>query len=562
MPYPNHHACRMRDPGDFVPGSMRTVKKENAAILIGKLKSSGNIATQSIRYPVDKWTESGARAQCEKNKGIMFEPAEPTSNHSAVFDPVPVEISDADFDLLIDAGEIEPIGNFAQITGGNVDELPTREIIGVEIFAAGTWTDMYGHRHNVTAADLDEMVANFNRLRNHVKPTLRLLHTSNRDQMRLTARPAVGWFKNLYRRGTKLVADIANVPLKIAELVKAGAYRRISAEIAFTFYDESNKRRFKNVVVGAALLGHEMPAVNTLADVANLYSIDPGNITEFDYCESSDWNETITNRDDLHVVGFCFAEMSPDNTKPMKGGEKMTDDERKKMETMDERIRVLETGATESASKFATIAEVLGIDADGDVVDAVKSLKSANETLSNELSMATKKRMDAEIDAVFQHARDEKKFIPAHEPMLRSTFKTYVANADADGNVCFIDENGNEQNGSPADAMTAYFAAMPPMANMNENGEINDHTGGNEDNAGDDSVPPDIARYAKHAGIGIDAATAKIDAEIETLRSENDALSYPDAMKIVCAKSGFGANPKTYIPETDDDSDDDDDEVI
>ena len=79
MPYPNFHACRIRDPGDFVQDSFRTISREHEgksySIIVGKLKEGGSMVEQTYRYPKESWTESEARSHCKSHDGKLFEPA-------------------------------------------------------------------------------------------------------------------------------------------------------------------------------------------------------------------------------------------------------------------------------------------------------------------------------------------------------------------------------------------------------------------------------------------------------------------------------------------------------
>ena len=79
MPYPNEHACRLRDPGDFQANSFRRESRESDGkrydVIMGRLKGESSMTEQAYRYPKDIWTEAEARAHCKEHKGILFEPA-------------------------------------------------------------------------------------------------------------------------------------------------------------------------------------------------------------------------------------------------------------------------------------------------------------------------------------------------------------------------------------------------------------------------------------------------------------------------------------------------------
>lgn len=80
MPFPNEHACRLRDPDDFQAGSFRRVSRETSGgkrfdVIRAALKSDGITQDQSHRYSTDTWSEADARQHCEEHNGILFEPA-------------------------------------------------------------------------------------------------------------------------------------------------------------------------------------------------------------------------------------------------------------------------------------------------------------------------------------------------------------------------------------------------------------------------------------------------------------------------------------------------------
>jgi len=78
MPFPNEHACRLRDPGAFQEGRFRrTTRKSDGktySIIMGRLKGSDTMTEQSYRYPKDSWTAAEARAHCKRHDG-RFEAA-------------------------------------------------------------------------------------------------------------------------------------------------------------------------------------------------------------------------------------------------------------------------------------------------------------------------------------------------------------------------------------------------------------------------------------------------------------------------------------------------------
>lgn len=78
-PYPNEHACRLRDPGEFQPNSFRRVAREHEgkeySVIMGKLKGETTMTEQAYRYPKDNWSVAQARSHCRDHDGSEFSPA-------------------------------------------------------------------------------------------------------------------------------------------------------------------------------------------------------------------------------------------------------------------------------------------------------------------------------------------------------------------------------------------------------------------------------------------------------------------------------------------------------
>lgn len=78
-PYPNEHACRVREPGEFQKNSFRRISRKadgkTLNIIIGRLKGKTTTTTQAFRYPKTEWTADQARQHCKRNNGKTFEPA-------------------------------------------------------------------------------------------------------------------------------------------------------------------------------------------------------------------------------------------------------------------------------------------------------------------------------------------------------------------------------------------------------------------------------------------------------------------------------------------------------
>ena len=85
-PYPNEHACRLRDPDDFQDGSFRRTKREHEgrqySVIMGKLEGEDTMTDQAFRYKKDKWPVADARKHCKDHDGSFEAAAE--SSYSQV----------------------------------------------------------------------------------------------------------------------------------------------------------------------------------------------------------------------------------------------------------------------------------------------------------------------------------------------------------------------------------------------------------------------------------------------------------------------------------------------
>jgi len=166
---------------------------------------------------------------------------------------------------------------------------------GIDLFAQGV------HRGTeYTAGDLDQIVANFDRLSGGANPVFRvplvLGHGEDQEFLQDSGYPAAGWIKKLYTAdgtcpqcqgkktfGTEdgagpatcpkcqgtgqikfLKGDADEIPAPLARLINRHAYRQQSAEIYNDF--QHNGQSFGKSVRRLALLGAELPQVKDLQD--------------------------------------------------------------------------------------------------------------------------------------------------------------------------------------------------------------------------------------------------------------------------------------------------------
>lgn len=127
-----------------------------------------------------------------------------------------------------------------------------------EIFAVGKWNDT-----EVTLDTLNELANNFSRLAEFVDVPLKFGH--NDEQPITDGQPALGWVDRVWVEGEKLLANFTDIPKVVYDAIKAKRYKNVSIEALFDV--EHGGTRYGTVLTAVALLGVDMPAVNTLKDL-------------------------------------------------------------------------------------------------------------------------------------------------------------------------------------------------------------------------------------------------------------------------------------------------------
>lgn len=151
-------------------------------------------------------------------------------------------------------------------------KLETVDIDNVEILAAGTWK---GNKVVEIAKEaIPQFVDSFNELiandKLNYEPPVKLGHDENQKILQADGYPAAGWINSLKASGDKLVATFKAVPKKLAEIIKAGGYKKVSAEFYQNY--EIGGKVYPWVLKAVSLLGADVPAVKTIADIQALYS--------------------------------------------------------------------------------------------------------------------------------------------------------------------------------------------------------------------------------------------------------------------------------------------------
>lgn len=138
-----------------------------------------------------------------------------------------------------------------------------KNLQGIEIFSTGEWNGLTFSDH-----DLDGIIE----AAPHVgfKPACKLGHNPSQPLLKREGWPAAGYVTRLYRAGRKILADLSDIPDKVADLIEKKAYNRVSAEL-FQNYKQDGKV-FPFVLKAIAFLGEDIPAVTNLDEINALYN--------------------------------------------------------------------------------------------------------------------------------------------------------------------------------------------------------------------------------------------------------------------------------------------------
>jgi len=149
--------------------------------------------------------------------------------------------------------------------------------LNVEILAPGEWSGSVGGKVIITDKTIDDIVASFTALKEFIDVPLKFGH--NKKQQMTDGLPAIGWIDSVWKNEAgKLMAKFTNLPKIVSEAFSKKLYRNVSIEALFDVKHKGEK--YGTVLTAVALLGADMPAVNTLSDLQTYMSA--GDELQFD----------------------------------------------------------------------------------------------------------------------------------------------------------------------------------------------------------------------------------------------------------------------------------------
>ena len=359
----------------------------------------------------------------------------------------------------------------------------TQTLEDEEVFAVGTWNgDKYTHK------DLVKIAENFEKLQSEVKPPVKLGHSEDQKLLKEEGLPAGGWVKKLKVVGDKLIAEISDVPKKIYELIKNGAYRRKSAEIYPTFRAADGKT-YGPVLRAVAFLGADIPSVTSLGDLLDNYEAKQPFRNYIIEDKGGDRVKTLgISVSTEKEFGEDFQKKLQDSLKAAFGEDitvKFEDNDAETVEALKKKIEELEKELAdyreddhmEMKQKFEATTKELE-DAKKRLADKEKETTELTEA-KTKLSEAEKKLADievtshkAEVKSFIEKAKAEGKILPRHEALLtvlmeqldrKSVLKFTEKVKDAYGN-----EKTQEVTKTPLEIVKRFVEDLPKAIEYKE----------------------------------------------------------------------------------------------
>lgn len=242
------------------------------------------------------------------------------------------------------------------------------ELKGREIFAVGTWNGM-----EFTEEDLDDIVQNFERLREEHRVPLKFGH--NEDQEITDGQPAIGWVERIFKQGNKLFADFTHMPKTVFEAIKNKLYRTVSIELLFNV--DKDGKKYNHVLDAVALLGADQPAVSSLADLDALLAtrteFNGGRRVAFETTAGTSKKFKSTKREEFTMDDAKVKELIAESLQPLKDA---NEELRQQVEAKDKEIAQFkrEKAEAEETAKKAKIK--LARDAVTEVLDSAVKQKN------------------------------------------------------------------------------------------------------------------------------------------------------------------------------------------
>ena len=309
---------------------------------------------------------------------------------------------------------------------------------GVEIMRTGTFTPggaAKGRKVTITEADLDQMVESFDALGSNLVPVLKLGHAeAQRFMGQDSGAPNLGIVEKIVRVGEKVLANFANVPDAVIELIRQKRFTNVSVEIVPSL--DIDGKTFANVLTAVALLGAELPAVSGLKELAELLFVSGMKAPAYD-----DAIHYSLHGDDTSLL-------------PLKGA-KVKEDTMTVTYTQEQHDALVEAAVAKAVkvAKDEYTAEAEKITAERD--DAIKAVK----VVKDEFTAYSDKVANAEAETMVDEAIKAGKLLPKQKDAALA-FATNLS-----GTIKFDDKDTSMRT-----MFADFLGSMPPKVDTTEVG--------------------------------------------------------------------------------------------
>jgi len=398
------------------------------------------------------------------------------------------------------------------------NKIKTYELNDIEVFAKGKWNG-----HEITSADIDDIVTNTNEILDKLKPMVKLGHSDEQELLTKSGFPAGGWITKLKRVGDKILVNIKEVPKVLYELIKNGAYKRISSEIINDYIEPSTKKGYRRVLSAIAFLGGDLPAVTNLKDIAALYDADKNaNIIIFEKeiknaelykCECIKCGFIMES--DKHCNEIKCSECGGDMRRVERPGPGQPHDDTK---TKERKVYIMPNGikVTEvDGKKFVAVEDFEKLEQDKKVIETAKKASDeykakfeAEQTKAKEkteeLAKVQSEKRTSEIKTYIESNCSEKtmRFMPKQKDVLM----TLMESTSDDKTIKFtVDEKETEL--SQRDMLMKFVDLQPNFA---------------------DSMFAELSKDKEHSE---ENDESKNEIKVQKYMDEHKGVNYGDAVK-------------------------------
>lgn len=356
----------------------------------------------------------------------------------------------------------------------------TKSLKGVEVFRVGKWNG-----RDFTLDDLKGMAEAFAETKTAVMPFLKLGHGDSQDILKSDGLPAAGWVDALRLEGEALVADFSGIPSKVYDLLERGAYRARSIEIWRDVKIAGKTHKW--LMTAVAFLGAELPAVDGLNDILNLFAANGGEALTF--------------------------EAAGEPLRINLGGDDGQEGNKMDIEQLKAALAVSEKGRTDAVAQAATF-EKAAKDAEKVAADAkAETLAAIAERDAEKAKVAefAKKAIEAEVNTELDKLVREKRITPAQKPAL---FALMASSSNGEAKFTF----GEKKDLSMRDALREFVTNGSKVEMTDE-----EETENVEQDNGSTNASAKLYKAAK--------------AHQEKMKGEGKTVSYSDALLYVAAKA-------------------------